>query len=73
MFGWCDSAWYSAVEAEVYAMSIFMTSLCVWLTVRWAMMPDGPRASRQLVLIAYMFGLSLECISSICSAFRHWP
>ncbi len=33
--------------------------LCVWLTVRWAMMPDGPRASRQLVLIAYMFGLSL--------------
>ncbi len=59
MFGWCDSAWYSAVEAEVYAMSIFMTSLCVWLTVRWAMMPDGLRASRQLVLIAYMFGLSL--------------
>lgn len=59
MFGWCDSTWYSAVEAEVYAMSIFMTSLCVWLSVRWAMMPAGAAASRYLILIAYIFGLSL--------------
>ncbi len=30
-FGWCDSTWYSAVEAEVYAMSIFAD-----ITVRMA-------------------------------------
>lgn len=58
-FGWCDSAWYSAVEAEVYAMSIFFTALTVWLMVRWAFMHDRVRANRYLVLLAYIFGLSL--------------
>ncbi|MCM1370063.1 MAG: DUF2723 domain-containing protein [Candidatus Amulumruptor caecigallinarius] len=58
-FGWCDSAWFSAVEAEVYAMSIFMTALCVWLMTKWA----GTRSRREswhlLVLLAYLFGLSV--------------
>lgn len=59
VFGWCDSTWYSAVEAEVYAMSIFFTALSVWLTVKWAFMPDSLKANRMLVLIAYVFGLSI--------------
>ena len=58
-FGWCDSAWYSAVEAEVYAMSIFMTSLCVWIMVKWAFCHTQPMSTRYLVLLAYLFGLSL--------------
>lgn len=58
-FGWCDSTWYSAVEAEVYAMSVFMTALCVWLMVKWAFCADRNRSSRLLVLIAYLFGLSI--------------
>lgn len=58
-FGWCDSTWYSAVEAEVYAMSIFMTSLCVWLMVKWAFCRTQPLATRYLILLAYIFGLSL--------------
>ncbi len=58
-FGWCDSVWYSAVEAEVYAMSIFMTSLCVWLMVRWAFCNTRPTSTRYLILLAYLFGLSL--------------
>lgn len=57
-FGWCDSVWYSAVEAEVYAMSIFMTSLCIWLMVKWAAAPRL-EGIRLLVLLAYLFGLSL--------------
>lgn len=58
-FGWCDSAWYSAVEAEVYAMSIFFTALSVWLMTRWAFNHDPRRGNRILVLVAYVLGLSL--------------
>lgn len=58
-FGWCDSIWYSAVEAEVYAMSIFMTSLCVWLMAKWAGTRNRGDSWRLLVLIAYLFGLSI--------------
>lgn len=58
-FGWCDSAWFSAVEAEVYAMSIFMTALCVWLMTKWAGTRNRPESWRLLILIAYLFGLSI--------------
>ena len=58
-FGWCDSAWYSAVEAEVYAMSICFTALTVWIMVKWAFMHNRLRSNRYLVLLAYIFGLSL--------------
>ncbi len=58
-FGWCDSVWYSAVEAEVYAMSIFMTSLCIWLMAKWAGTRSRGDSWRLLVLIAYLFGLSI--------------
>lgn len=58
-FGWCDSAWYSAVEAEVYAMSTFLTILSVWLMVRWATSSNPSLGWRYLALLAYVFGLSL--------------
>lgn len=58
-FGWCDSTWYSAVEAEVYAMSIFFTALTVWLMVKWMFTKDNLAANRLLVLLAYVFGLSI--------------
>lgn len=58
-FGWCDSTWFSAVEAEVYAMSIFFTCLALWLMVKWAFTHDPLAGNRLLVLIAYIMGLSL--------------
>ncbi|MDE7438245.1 MAG: DUF2723 domain-containing protein [Muribaculaceae bacterium] len=58
-FGWCDSVWYSAIEAEVYAFSIFMTALCVYVMVKWAFSSDYVMSVRYLVLLAYLFGLSL--------------
>lgn len=58
-FGWLDSTWYSAVEAEVYAMSIFMTSLCVWLMTKWAGTRNRRDSWKLLILIAYLFGLSI--------------
>lgn len=58
-FGWCDSAWYSAVEAEVYAMSIFFSSLTIWLMMEYALMTDRAKATRCIVLTAYIIGLSI--------------
>lgn len=58
-FGWADSPWYSAVEAEVYAMSLFLTALSVRLMIAWALMPDRRKAGRYLLLVVYLTGLSL--------------
>ncbi len=58
-FGWSDSAWFSAVEAEVYAMSLFMTALCVRLMLGWALRRDRAAARRELLLIVYLTGLSI--------------
>lgn len=59
MFGLSDSAWYSAVEVEVYAMSIFMTALCVWVMIKWSIAESYAWSVRWLVLLAYLFGLSV--------------
>ncbi len=54
-----DSFWFSAVEAEVYAMSSFFTAIVVWAILKWELMEDESRANRWLILIAYMMGLSI--------------
>lgn len=58
-FGWCDSAWYSAVEAEVYALSILLTSLSVKIMVSYAFCRDERKSVRLLVLSSYIIGLSI--------------
>lgn len=65
-FAWCDSVWFSAVEAEVYAMSIFLTVLMLWLMTIWTRCPDSGRGDRLLVLTAYITGLSLGVHQSPC-------
>jgi hypothetical protein len=54
-----DSAWFSAVEAEVYAMSSLFTALVIWAMLRWERVADEPNADRWLLLIAYFTGLSI--------------
>ena len=68
-----DSFWFNAVEAEVYALSMFFTAAAVYLVMRWsaeareeeAQMsgrtshPFSLGANRYLVLIAYLFGLAI--------------
>lgn len=54
-----DSFWFSAVEAEVYAMSSFFTALVVWAIFKWERVAHQPRADRWLVFIAFMIGLSI--------------
>ena len=54
-----DTFWFSAVEAEVYAFSSFLTALMFWLILKWSDNADEPRADRWMMLIAYITGLSI--------------
>lgn len=58
-FAFSDSFWFSAVEAEVYAMSSLFTAFVFWAILKWEEEDGEPFANRWLVLIAYAMGLSL--------------
>lgn len=72
-FAATDSFWFNAVEAEVYALSMFFTAIVVWLIMKWSAhirherasgtiqgrFGFGPVTSRYLVIIAYLFGLAI--------------
>lgn len=51
--------WFNAVEAEMYASSMFFTALVVWVALKWSANHDQPFSERWLVLIAYIFGLGI--------------
>ena len=53
-----DSFWFSAVEAEVYAMSSFFTALTFWAALRWEE-SNSDYADKWLILIAYLIGLAI--------------
>ena len=54
-----DTFWFSAVEAEVYAFSSFLTALMFWLILKWESEMNKPGSTRWIVLIAYITGLSI--------------
>ncbi|HEX6983475.1 MAG TPA: DUF2723 domain-containing protein [Balneolaceae bacterium] len=58
-FAVTDTFWFNAVEAEVYAISMFFTAMVVWLALVWSENHEKPNNERWLLLIAYMFGIAL--------------
>ena len=54
-----DTFWFSAVEAEVYAMSSLFTALVFWAMTKWYDEADEPHSARWLVLIFFLMGLSV--------------
>ena len=77
-YTWSDTFWFSAVEAEVYAFSSFCTALVFWLILKWEDQADSPQSDRWIVLIAYVFGVSLGvhllnllCIPAIALIFYY--
>lgn len=58
-YSFCDSAWFSSVEAEVYSMSSFFTAFVFWAMLRWETIQDDAKANRWLIFIFYMMGLSI--------------
>lgn len=54
-----DTFWFSAVEAEVYATSSFVTAISFWAALKWENVANEKHADKWLLLIAYMVGLSV--------------
>lgn len=54
-----DSFWYSAVEAETYAMATLFISLCFWAILKWSQTTDPVLGGKWLILIFYSLGLSV--------------
>lgn len=59
-----DSFWFSAVEAEVYAMSSFFTAMTFWAILRWDAVTEAhperrAKNDRWLIFIAFVTGLAL--------------
>jgi Protein of unknown function (DUF2723) len=55
----CDSLWFSAVEAEVYAISVFFTAFVLWAMLKRSTLKSQTEKDRWMILIAYMMGLSI--------------
>jgi hypothetical protein len=52
-----DTFWFSAVEAEVYAMSSMFTALVFWLALKWERRAGEGDHLRWMVLIFYLTGV----------------
>jgi hypothetical protein len=77
-YTWSDTFWFSAVEAEVYAFSSFCTALVFWLILKWENRAREAGSDHWIVLIAYVFGVSLGvhllnllCIPAIALVFYY--
>ena len=58
-YTYSDSFWFSAEEAEVYAMSSLFTALVVWAILKWDVVEDPRQENRWMIFIAYLIGLSI--------------
>jgi len=58
-FAFTDSFWFSAVEAEVYALSSLFSAVVLWAATRWEREADQSDSSRWIVLIFFLIGLSI--------------
>lgn len=56
-FCFSDSFWFNAVEAEVYAMAMFLLALLFWMGLRWESEMNTQRGDRWLLLMAFVIGL----------------
>ncbi|MEJ2627019.1 MAG: DUF2723 domain-containing protein, partial [bacterium] len=57
-FAFTDSFWFNAVEAEVYAFSMFFTALVIWLAMYWEERSEKSGSILLILFIFYLFGLA---------------
>ena len=58
-FAFTDSFWFSAEEAEVYALSSLFSAAILWAAIRWESEADESNSSRWIILIFFLIGLSI--------------
>ncbi|MCK5281408.1 MAG: DUF2723 domain-containing protein, partial [Cyclobacteriaceae bacterium] len=54
-----DSFWYSAVEAETYAMAALFIAINFWAILKWTQVKDQTIAGKWLIFMLYSLGLSV--------------
>ncbi|MFD2162408.1 DUF2723 domain-containing protein [Paradesertivirga mongoliensis] len=54
-----DTFWFSAVEAEVYALSSLCTAIVFWAILKWDHHANEADSDKWLIFIAYIMGLSI--------------
>lgn len=57
-FTFSDSFWFSAVEAEVYAMAACIMAILFYVGLLWERDMFKPRGNKWLILISFIVGLS---------------
>ena len=57
-YTFCDTAWFSAVESEVYSLSMAFSAAIVWAAVRWAQCDDNSYRPRWMLLVLFLTALS---------------
>ncbi len=57
-YAFTDSFWFSAVEAEVYALSSLFSAAILWAATKWEREADKPYSNRWIVLVFFLIGLS---------------
>lgn len=58
-FAFTDTFWFSAVETEVYTFSLLFTALIFWAILQWDKHSNTHHATKWILLIAYLIGLSI--------------
>jgi hypothetical protein len=58
-FTFSDTFWFSAVEAEVYALSSFFTAIVFWAMLKWSEQKDDVIGLRWILLICLLVGMSI--------------
>ena len=58
-FAFTDSFWFSAVEAEVYALSSLFSAVVFWAATKWEREADEQHSYRWILLIFFLIGLSI--------------
>jgi len=53
-----DTYWFNAVEAEVYASSVFFIGFVTWLIMVWNEKADEPDSEKYIIMIFYLIGIS---------------
>lgn len=59
IIAFADSFWFSAVEAETYAMATFFLILVFWAILKWEKSSGFSIRARWIIFIFYMLGLSI--------------
>jgi hypothetical protein len=59
LFAFGRTQWSNSVEAEVYALSILLIFVLVWLALRWYDQRETSGTNKYLILIAYLGTLSV--------------